>query len=169
MHNNMAYVAEASGQTNALAYPGRSRRTVLLAAAAALAGTRAPLAEADSEAGVCTFGVFPYLPPPMIGDRFSLLAAEFEGALGTSVQLRTKETFDAFADELGIGHYDIALVHPFLYVDCRAKQDYVPLARVDQDLRAVIVSRQRAALSSLADLRGQTLALPDKLAAVASW
>ena len=45
------------------------------------------------------------------------MALEFRRALGVDIQLRTNETFEKFASELAAGSYDIALAHPFLYVD----------------------------------------------------
>lgn len=155
-----------------MSHPGQTilplpRRKVLLgvATAAGVAWVGA-LAHADSQGGVCTFGVFPYVPALKIGDMFAPMALDLGRALGTGVQLRTKDTFEKFASELDAGSYDIVLVHPFLYVDAHSKQGYTAIARVDQELRAVIVSRRPEPVASLRDLRGATIALPPKLAGV---
>ena len=88
------------------------------------------------------------------------MALEFGETLGIDIQLRTSETFEKFASELAAGSYDIALAHPFLYVDAHEAQGYEAIASVDQKLRAVIVSRRTQPVGRLAELRGQTLALP---------
>ena len=123
-------------------------------------------ARADSQAGVCTFGIFPYVPPLRVGDLFAPLALALSRQLGVDIQLRTKETFEQFADQINIGSYDIVLVHPFLYVDAHDRQAYRAIARLDQELRAVIVSRRSQAVASLAALRGETVALPPQLSGV---
>ena len=121
---------------------------------------------AASQAGVCTLGVFPYVPALKIGELFSPMALEFGETLGIDIQLRTNETFEKFASELAAGSYDIALAHPFLYVDAHEAQGYEAIASVDQKLRAVIVSRRTQPVGRLAELRGQTLALPPRGAGV---
>lgn len=93
---------------------------------------------------------------------FAPMALDFAATLGTEVQLCTKGTFQEFAGEMTEGSYDIVLVHPFLYIDGHAAQRYSAVARVDQELRAVIVSRGRPPIATIADLRGETLALPPR-------
>ena len=87
---------------------------------------------------------------------------EFGAALGVDIQLRTRETFEKFSADLANGTYDIVLLHPFLYIEGHEAQGYLAIARVDQDLRAVIVSRSSQPVGKLAELRGQTLALPPR-------
>jgi phosphonate transport system substrate-binding protein len=135
------------------------------AVAAVLTGLPGRL-RADSRAGVCTFGVFPYVPALKIGALFAPMAEDFGAVLGIGIQLRTNETFDKFRAELCDGRYDIALVHPFLYVEAHREQAYAALARVDQELAAVIVSRRDQPVASLAELRGARLALPPRGAGV---
>ena len=141
------------------------RRRLLAALAAGLTGLPGTL-QAESEAGVCSFGVFPYVPALKIGALFAPMAQDFASVLGVGIQLRTNETFEKFRAELVAGRYDIALVHPFLYVEARREQAYVPLGRVDQELCAVIVSRRSQPVASLAELRGARLALPPRGAGV---
>ena len=142
------------------------RRRFVAALTAGVAGLATTPLHAASQAGVCTFGVFPYVPALKVGELFAPIALDFGWALGVDIQLRTNETFEKFAGELAEGSYDIALVHPFLYVDAHRVQGYTAIARVDQELRAVIVSRRSQPIDSLAELRGQTLALPPRGAGV---
>ena len=82
-------------------------------AAALLAGTTRR-ARADSNAGVCAFGVFPYLPALNIEKLYAPVAVELAQALGTDIQLKTKETFEEFGEEVAAGTYDLLVCHPFL-------------------------------------------------------
>jgi ABC-type phosphate/phosphonate transport system substrate-binding protein len=110
--------------------------------------------------------VFPYLPVLAIDRIYGPVAAQFAEDLGRPVHLKTKPTFRKFADELAKGTYDIVLVHPFFYVEARDRHQYLPLARLDEPLTAVIMVRADAPLETLADLKGRTIAMPPELAAV---
>ena len=112
------------------------------------------------------FGVFPYLPALTIDEIFGPLAARFATDLEHPVQLRTKSTFELFAAELAAEAYDIILVHPFFYIDAADRYDYLPLARVDDDLTAVVLVRADRPWHDWQDLAGRTLALPPVLSAV---
>ncbi len=113
-------------------------------------------------------GVFPYVPVLMIDRIFGPVAVQLAEDLGRPVQLKTKPTFEKFRDELRQATYDIVLVHPFFYVEARDEHDYVPLARLDEPLTAVMMARADARLVSAADLAGKTIALPSALAAVSA-
>jgi phosphonate transport system substrate-binding protein len=112
-------------------------------------------------------GIFPYLPPLHIGRKFGPLAAALAEHCAHPVSLKTKSTFPAFRQLLLDGHYDLALLHPYLYADVQPVQDYRPLGRLREDLAAVIVARDERRFERFADLRGQTLAVPPRLSAVA--
>jgi phosphonate transport system substrate-binding protein len=111
-------------------------------------------------------GVFPYLPVLMIDRIFGPVAAQLAEDLGRPVHLKTKPTFERFLEELRAKSYDIILVHPFFYVEARDEHDYVPLARLEEPLTAVVMVREGDRLESLADLKGEKIALPSALAAV---
>lgn len=149
---------------------GLSRRAGLrrLAAAAAplLVGLpRAVLARGDGAPSSCLFGVPPYLPPLSLDRVFAPVVVALGRVLGQDVHLRTKPGFEAFAAALTAGAYDLALVHPFLYL-AAASHGYVPLARVDEPLRAVFLARAADNdLGDLGDLVGRELALPPALSA----
>lgn len=111
-------------------------------------------------------GVFPYAPVLTIDRIYGPVAAQFTEDLGRPVHLKTKPTFGKFAEELRKETYDIILVHPFFYVEARDKHHYVPLARLEEPLTAMVVAREDGPLETLADLKGKTIGLPPALAAV---
>jgi phosphonate transport system substrate-binding protein len=94
------------------------------------------------------------------------VAVQFTEDLGRPVHLKTKPTFGKFAEELRKETYDIILVHPFFYVEARDKHHYVPLARLEEPLTAMVIVREDDPLETLADLKGKTIGLPPALAAV---
>lgn len=112
-------------------------------------------------------GVFPYLPALTIDRLYGPLADAFSIELDRLVKLRTKSTFENFAEAIKGQSYDILFVHPFFFVDAVDHHGYLPLARLDQPLRAVLVAADNDGETlALSDLEGKTIGLPPKLAAV---
>jgi phosphonate transport system substrate-binding protein len=111
-------------------------------------------------------GIFPYVPVLTVDRIFGPVAAQFAEDLGRPVHLKTKSTFGKFAEELRKESYDIILVHPFFYIEARDQHHYLPLARLDEPLTAVIMVREDNPIETLADLKGKTIGLPPALAAV---
>ena len=147
------------------------RRLVGLSFGLAATGT---LRAADSLAVVTadpprplTLGIFPYLPALQIGRQFGPLASAFAGLCARPVSLQTKSSFPAFRQLLLDGHYDLALLHPFLFADASTVQDYRPLGRLREDLAAIVIARAEQRIERFADLRGATIAVPPRLSAVA--
>ncbi len=111
-------------------------------------------------------GVFPYLPALTIDRLYGPMADAFSIELDRLVRLRTKSTFENFADAIEGQSYDIIFVHPFFFVDAVDHHGYLPLARLDQELHAVLVTNDDSDIQALDDLTGKTIGLPPKLAAV---
>jgi phosphonate transport system substrate-binding protein len=134
----------------------------------AFGATSADLSRAADAGSVHSyrFGVFPYLPALTIDRIFGPIAADFATALGHPVYLKTKPTFESFASELERATYDIILVHPFFYVEAADRHGYLPLARLDGHLTAVVLVRPERPWQTWADLAGRSVAMPPALAAV---
>lgn len=130
----------------------------LLATSAAALGPPAPAAY--------RLGVFPYLPVLAIDRIFGPVAVQLSEDLGRPVNLRTKPTFEMFAEEMRKESYDIILVHPFFYIEAHDRYHYLPVARLADPLTAAILVNTDHPAATLADLRGGTIALPPALAAV---
>jgi phosphonate transport system substrate-binding protein len=147
------------------------RKASLVAAlcAAAVLVWHTQAASADdqpSQLAAYRLGVFPYVPVLAVDRIYGPVAAQFAEDLGRPVHLKTKATFDKFVEELRKETYDIILVHPFFYVEARDEHHYLPLARLEEPLTAVVMVRDDEPLETLADLKGKTIALPPALAAV---
>lgn len=135
-----------------------------------LLGGLAPRATADD--GVLAFkpayrlGVFPYLPALTIDRLYGPLAESMSVQLDRLVRLRTKSTFENFDDAIASESYDILFVHPFFLIDAVDNHGYLPLARLERPLNAVLVTASQSETRALVQLQGQTIGLPPKLAAV---
>lgn len=112
------------------------------------------------------FGVFPYVPALTIDRIFGPIAARFAADLGQPVYLKTKSNFNQFAEQLAKEDYDIIFVHPFFYVHAADHCNYLPLARLEGELQAVVLVAQDQPWRDWGDLGGKTIALPPPLAAV---
>jgi phosphonate transport system substrate-binding protein len=152
--------------------PGGTSSLRRMLAGLALVGlalaTSADLSRAADKGAVqgYRFGVFPYLPALTIDRIFGPIAAEFAVALGHPVYLKTKPTLEKFASELEQANYDIIFVHPFLYVGAVDRHGYLPLARLDGQLTAVVLVRADRPWQTWADLAGRTVAVPPPPGAV---
>lgn len=167
--------ADRRGALRRLAALGLGALTALPSVAAAMSPLPSPaVADSRAENGAVgladrplVLGVFPFLPALQIGRRFGALAEALAELCARPVSLQTKSSFPAFRQLLLDGHYDIALLHPFLYADATSVQDYRPLGRLREDLGAVVIVRAERRIERFADLRGQAIAVPPRLSAVA--
>ena len=143
----------------------------VLAFATVIAGASVWQTAAAGSAGPATvpqayrLGVFPYIPVAAIDRLFGPVALQLAEDLGRPVHLKTKPTFAKFAEELSKETYDIILVHPFFYISAHEEHGYVPLARLDEPLTAVVLVREDDPLEGLLDLEDRTIGLPPTLAA----
>ena len=113
-----------------------------------------------------TFGVFPHLPPRQLEKVYAPIAKEFSEILGAEVHLRSNSSYQNFMENLDQGKFDIAFVQPFDYVRIADKLGYKPLATRVEPLSTIFVVDQKSPIKSISDLKGKTIALPPKVAAV---
>ena len=113
-----------------------------------------------------TFGVFPHLPPRQLEKVYAPIAKEFSEILGREVLLRSNSSYQNFMENLDQGKFDIAFVQPFDYVRIADKLGYRPLATRVEPLATIFVVSKDSSLKSAKDLKGKTIALPPKVAAV---
>jgi phosphonate transport system substrate-binding protein len=112
------------------------------------------------------FGVFPYVPALTIDRIFGPVAASFATGLERPVYLKTRSTFESFAEQLERQTYDLIFVHPFLYVEAADRHGYLPLARLEGQLAGVALVREGRPWRTWSDLAGKTIGTPPALAAV---
>ncbi len=113
-----------------------------------------------------TLGVVPFLPPVRLEERHGHFASALSLGLGRHIEFRTRSTFEAFRKEIEDQTFDIILVQPFNYVVAADQYGYLPLARANESLTAVIMVTENSDLKSLRDLKHKVLAMPPMSAAV---
>ena len=111
-------------------------------------------------------GVFPHLPPRELEKVFSPMAADLSKVIGKPVIFRTSSTYQKFMQQLDKQAFDIAFVQPFDYIHIADKYGYRPLATRQEKLSAIIVTKKDSTLNNINDLKGKTISLPPKVAAV---
>jgi ABC-type phosphate/phosphonate transport system substrate-binding protein len=133
------------------------------AIAATSATSAAPHKESEAD---YRLGVFPFLPALTLDRVFAMVVEDLGAGLGRTVHFRTKSTFEQFVNALDDGTFDFVFVHPFFYVSAADNHGYLPVARLKDPLIVNVFARASLSAESLGGLRGKTLGLPPKLAAV---
>lgn len=139
---------------------------LVAAAAPAVAGSAELSRRTGADAPAYTLGVFPYLSATTLEDVYSPIAAELARSLGRPVRFATTSSYEAFAQKLRDGEYDIAFVQPFDYAGTASRAGYLPVAAAYHTIEAVFFVTDRSPIQSAAELRGRTIGLPPKPSAV---
>lgn len=111
-------------------------------------------------------GVFPFLPPRELEKIFAPFAASIGHALGKEMHFQSTRTYRDFMARTDEQQYSVIFVQPFDYIRLADKKLYEPLATRKENLSAIIVSKSDSNINSIADLKGKTIAMPPKVAAV---
>ena len=121
---------------------------------------------AHAAAKQCSLGVFPFLSAQRLESIFAPIAAELSKATDCDFHYNSAGSYRSFMDKLKKRKYDVAYVQPFDYVRVAVPHGYLPLAARDSQLTATLVARRDKTIDTLEDLKGATIALPPKVAAV---
>lgn len=111
-------------------------------------------------------GVFPYLSVRAVLTTFQPIRHYLERELGRPVVLYTAPDFRSFIERTQQGEYDVLITAPHCARLAQLQTGYVPLAGFTKELHPIIVVAASSSYKSLADLRGKTVAIPDRLAIV---
>ncbi len=111
-------------------------------------------------------GVFPYLNSYLVVSKFAPMRDYLASQLGRPVQIYTAADFRTFIERTQKGEYDIVLTAPHLARMAIQEGVYIPLATYKAQLTGMIIVKQDSPFARLSDLRGKSIAIPDKLAIV---
>lgn len=111
-------------------------------------------------------GVFPYVSGYSVVSKFTPLRDYLAAELKRPVQVYTAPDFRTFIERTQRGDYDIALTAPHMARLAILEANYAPLATYKATLQTLIVVKKDSPYTRLADLRGKSIAIPDKLALV---
>lgn len=107
------------------------------------------------------FGVFPFMPMAALIKYFNSVAIDFTRQVNKRFFAQSRTTFKQFSEEIEKETYDIIFVQPFDY-PAAYEHNYVPLARRQGPLEAILATKIDSDIKSIADLAGKTLASPPK-------
>lgn len=110
------------------------------------------------------FGIFPNLSARAIVLLYQPMREWLEKSLGQPVTIYSAPDFKTFLERTLNREYDLVIMAPHLARIAQTEADYQPLFSYSQELHAVLVAAKNSAIQSVEDLRGKTVALPDRLA-----
>ena len=128
------------------------------------------LATAGDDKGIgrpLVFGLMPYLNTRTLMANYQPLAANLEKELQAPVTLQTAPDFDTFVKRVFDGDYDLVLLAPHYARLAEREFGYVPLLVHKAPIRSLLVTARDKPLTSVAELRGQTIAVVERSALIA--
>jgi len=111
-------------------------------------------------------GVFPYMSVRAVLATYQPVRRYLERELGRPVEMYTAPDFRSFIARSQQGEYDVLITAPHFARLAQLQVGYVPLAGFTKELHPIIVVAKSSRYRNLADLRGKTVAIPDRLAIV---
>ena len=115
------------------------------------------------------FGVFPHMPLKKLHSVFSTVTEDLQEELNRPIILMTKPYYKQYKDELNKGLYDFAFIQPLDYVQASQLQDYIPLARRAEDLKAIMIVQKASNYENIADIKDKVIAAAPAEAAVTQF
>lgn len=140
------------------------RRLLQFALCLLLSASLAPARAANGQEETLSFGVFPNLSARAIVALYQPLQAHLEKSLHLRVQTYSAPDFKSFVERTFRREYDVIVIAPHLARLAQTEAGFVPLFRYSQELHAMVVAAKSSDIRSVDDLRGKTIALPDRLA-----
>ncbi|GAB4087340.1 phosphate/phosphite/phosphonate ABC transporter substrate-binding protein [Hydrogenophaga soli] len=110
------------------------------------------------------FGVVPYLTARRLATLYEPARNFFEQTLARPVQFSSAPDYTVHLQRLREQAYDLVADSPTFARLAQRELGYVPLARTVVPLQPILVMGEGKALSSVAALRGQTVAVSDRMA-----
>ena len=125
-----------------------------------------PLATAQEKATVrpLIIGLMPYLSTRTLLANYQPIAVALEQELQQPVQLVTAPDFDTFVKRVLDGEYDVALLAPHFARLAIRDYGHTALLMHKAPIRGVLVTARNKPLSSVDELRGQSIAIVDRSA-----
>lgn len=99
------------------------------------------------------FGVPPTMSPTRLEQVYGPTVVALQDALQETVVFRTKASLAEFGAAISAEEYDILLINFAMYLELAKAAGYVPIARRNMDLRALIVSRKESELHRVDQVR----------------
>lgn len=117
-------------------------------------------------AEVLKLGILPHMSSTRLQAIYSPLRVKLTQVLDTKVSMHTTKGFKDYTKALDNGVYDIALIQPFDYPWLHKKHMYIPLARRDTPLEALVVVKDNSVYKNINDLKNKRISVIAQTAAV---
>lgn len=139
-------------------------KLIKFAVATMLAIASSPLfAAGNDKLKPLEIGIVPYMSARVLVTSYEPLRQYLEQVLGKPVRIYTAAGFKQFFVNAQNGDYDLVLSAAHFSRILQLDHAYTPLARFASVNRASIVTSLNGSATSLQDLRGQVIAVPDQL------
>lgn len=120
-------------------------------------------AQADFQTKPLEVGVVPYLSARVLIGSYEPLRLYLQQALGKPVKIYTATGFKQFYLNAKRGDYDLIISAAHIARILQKKNNFTPLARYSTNNHSLVMTALNSKLNSRQDLRGQVIAVPDKL------
>lgn len=121
---------------------------------------------ADSH--ILKIGLLPVLSARVLLTNYQPLRVYLERELQQPVELVTASDFQAFYSSTIAGEYDAVITAPHFARMAQIDAKYIPIASYRSINRAILIAAKDRPLASINELRGKSLAIPDRHAMVVS-
>jgi phosphonate transport system substrate-binding protein len=117
-----------------------------------------------AETSALEFGVLPTLSTRQTLATYQPLRDYLQQRLKRPVSLVTAPDYPTYIERTRAGEYRFLVTAPHFARLAQLEQGYVPLVRVQRDLRSIIVVREASGINQIAGLRGKMVSTPQNLA-----
>ena len=108
-----------------------------------------------------TFGVVPQESAMILAKKWMPIFNEIEKETGIHLVFKTNKTIPEFEAELALQHYDFAYMNPYHYTVFHVKSGYRALAKQgNKMIKGILVVKKGSNITSLQDLKNETIAFP---------
>jgi len=119
---------------------------------------------ARQRAATVELGVLPYLNPRAIVTLYQPLRAYLEKRLKQPVVIVTAPNFKTYIERTRQRQYPVLMTAPHMGRLAQLEAGYVPMLIGNRKLYGVLVAAKSGTIRHIRDLRGKTIAMPDRLA-----
>lgn len=121
---------------------------------------------AEQHPGSITLGIFPYLNPSTLLEKWGPLRVHLEKKIGKKVSIVTAPSYKDFVTRSYAGEYDFIITAAHLGRLAQKEKGFRPLVAPLADLYGVFVVQKDSDANRLEDLKGKVIAMPSSLAII---
>lgn len=109
-------------------------------------------------------GIVPYMSTRALIEKYEPFRIHLEQTLGRPVKIYTANGFKPFYLNSEKGHYDLVVSAAHIGRVLQKEHDFTPLVFFTTSAHALLMTARNSPLKTVADLHGQVIAVPDRLA-----